>query len=240
MAATTAIVVAAGSGERLRGATSKAFVPLAGEPLFVHALRSFAACGRVDHVVAVVGDEDRTRANEVLRAAGLDGVTVCAGGSSRAESVGFGLAVCPAATTTVAVHDAARPLVTADLIARTLAGLQDPWTAVAPGMPVVDTLKLVDEEQETVVRTVDRRGLYGVQTPQVFARAVLAEAHGRARDTEPTDDLLLVEQSGGRVRIVPGERTNLKVTYPDDLAFAEALIAGGSDRGVRNERDGAR
>lgn len=232
MAATTAIVVAAGSGERLRGATSKALVPLAGKPLFVHALRSFAACHRVDHLVAVVADEDHVRANEALHAAGLDAVVVCVGGSSRAESVGSGLAACPAGTDTVAVHDAARPLVTVDLISRTLAGLEDPWAAVAPGMPVVDTLKLVDEEQETVVRTVDRRGLYAVQTPQVFAHSVLAAAHERLGEAEPTDDLLLVEESGGRVRVLPGDRTNLKVTYPDDLALAEALIAGGSGDGA--------
>lgn len=233
MAATTAVVVAAGSGERLRGATSKAFVPLAGQPLFVHALRSFAACDHVDHLVAVVADQDEARASEALRTAGLDAVTVCVGGSSRAGSVGSGLAGCPSGTSTVAVHDAARPLVTVDLISRALAGLQDPWTAVAPGLPVVDTLKLVDEEQETVVRTVDRRGLYAVQTPQVFAHDVLAAAHERFGDTEPTDDLLLVEQSGGRVRMVPGDRTNLKVTYPDDLALAEALIAGSSGDDVR-------
>lgn len=232
MAATTAVVVAAGSGERLRGAASKAFVPLAGQPLFVHALRSFAACDHVDHLVVVVADQDEARARETLRAAGLDAVTVCVGGSSRAESVGSGLAACPPGTSTVAVHDAARPLVTADLISRVLAGLEDPWTAAAPGLPVVDTLKLVDEEQETVVRTVDRRGLYAVQTPQVFAHAVLAAAHGRLGDTEPTDDLLLIEQSGGRVRMVPGDRTNVKVTYPDDLALAEALIAGGSGNGA--------
>lgn len=232
MAATAAIVVAAGSGQRLRRATSKALVPLAGEPLFVHALRSFAACDQVDHLVAVVADEDQARANEALHAAGLGAVVVCPGGASRAESVGSGLAACPAGTSTVAVHDGARPLVTVDLISRTLAGLEAPWTAVAPGLPVVDTLKLVDEEQETVVRTVDRRGLYAVQTPQVFAHGVLAAAHERLGGTEPTDDLLVVEQSGGRVRMLPGDRTNLKVTYPDDLALAEALIAGGSGDGA--------
>lgn len=236
MAATTAIVVAAGSGERLRGATSKAFVPLAGKPLFVHALRSFAASDHVDHLVAVVADGDEARADAALRDAGLDAVTVCVGGSSRAGSVASGLAACPPATSTVAVHDAARPLVPVDLISRTLTGLEDPWTAVAPGTPVVDTLKLVDQEHETVLRTVDRRGLFAVQTPQVFAHAVLATAHERLGDTEPTDDLLLVEQSGGRVRIVPGDRTNLKVTYPDDLALAEALLLGGSGDDARGWR----
>lgn len=236
MAATTAIVVAGGSGERLRGATSKAFVPLAGKPLFVRALHSFAACDDVDHLVTVVAEENQARAEEALRAAGLDAVTVCVGGASRAESVSSGLAACPPATNTVAVHDAARPLVSVDLIARALAGLVDPWMAVAPGLPVVDTLKLVDEGQEAVVRTVDRRGLYAVQTPQVFAHGVLAAAHEGLGDTKPTDDLLLVEQSGGRVRVVPGERTNFKVTYPDDLALAEALITGGSDDGARGSQ----
>lgn len=225
MAATTAIVVAAGSGDRLRRDVSKAFVPVAGEPLFVHALRSFAACDAVDHLLAVVAEGEQARAATALDTAGLHGVTVCVGGASRADSVARGLAACPAPTTVVAVHDAARPLVPVDLIARTLDGLEDPWVAVAPAMPVVDTLKLVDEEHGTVVRTVDRQGLYGVQTPQVFSRDVLAEAHERARDAEPTDDLLLVEQTGGRVRVVPGDRKNLKVTYPEDLPLVEALLA---------------
>lgn len=233
MAATTGIVVAAGTGERLQSHTAKAFALLAGESLLVHAVRGLASCADVDHVVAVVNDEDRDRAARALDEAGLEDVILCAGGPSRAQSVMRGLEGCPEGTTTVAVHDAARPLVTAQLTARTLAALTGPWSAVAPGVPQVDTLKLVDEDGETIVRTVDRRGLYGVQTPQVFARHTLVDMHARMDPDAATDDLELVERAGGRVRLVPGDRVNLKITYPEDLAFAEALLAHGRGWRVR-------
>jgi 2-C-methyl-D-erythritol 4-phosphate cytidylyltransferase len=125
------------------------------------------------------------------------------------------------------VHDAARPLVSPALVDRTIAALVDPWAAVAPGLPVVDTLKVVDAARERVVSTADRRNLWAVQTPQVFAHATLTRVHARIVAGEVTDDLVLVEAAGGRVRVIPGERRNFKVTYPEDLAMAEALLAAG-------------
>jgi len=228
---TTAIVVAAGSGTRLHAgagsaATPKAFVHLAGEPLIVHVVRALGAAGRIDDVIVVAGAPDLVEASAVLRRAGLPTAAVCAGGATRAASVQAGLAVCPSVTDIVAVHDAARPLVTSELVDDTVAALEDPWSAVAPGLPVVDTLKLTEPSAQEVVRTVDRRGLWTVQTPQVFPRVVLERAHASdlGRD-ERTDDLALVEEAGGRVRVVPGDRRNFKITYPEDLVLAEALLA---------------
>jgi 2-C-methyl-D-erythritol 4-phosphate cytidylyltransferase len=218
---TAAVVVAAGSGERL-GAGPKAFVDLCGEPLLVHAVRAFA--GLTDDVVVVVAPGDVDRAEALLDRAGLPVTAVCAGGATRQESVARGLDDCPPRTGTVAVHDAARPLVSRPLIRRTLGGLVEPWAAVAPGLPVVDTLKLVDEER--VIMTVDRRDLWAVQTPQAFDRAVLQRVHDRLDARDATDDLALVEAAGGRVRVVAGERRNFKITYPEDIAMAEALLAG--------------
>ncbi len=223
---TTAVLVAAGTGERLGRGVPKAFVELAGVPLLVHAARALLAAAAVDDVVVVTGDADRARAADLLGAAGLPALAVCAGGSTRTDSVRLGLDACPAGTTVVAVHDAARPLVTPALIDRTVAALGDPWAAVAPGLPIVDTLKLVDPAGG-VLRTVDRAGLWAVQTPQVFARATLVAAHASPAPAV-TDDLALVEARGGRVRLVPGERRNLKVTYPEDLDLAEALLGRGA------------
>lgn len=231
-----AVVVAAGSGERFGGGEAKAFLLLAGEPLLVHAVRALVDSAAIDVVVVVVGAAATARATEVLDGAGLAVARVTAGGASREESVRHGLEACPPATAVVAVHDAARPLASPGLVARTVGALGDGWVAVAPGLPVVDTLKLVDDER--VVRTVDRRHLWTVQTPQVFSAGTLRQVHGRlpeagaapAGRAAVTDDLALVERAGGRVRLIAGERRNLKITYPEDLALAEALLAGGRAR----------
>jgi 2-C-methyl-D-erythritol 4-phosphate cytidylyltransferase len=216
-----AVLVAAGAGERLGAGVPKALVRLAGEPLLVHAARAFARSTTVRGLVCVVPADAIAQVRAVLNDHAI-GAQVCAGGSTRQESVARGLAACPPSTEAVAVHDAARPLVTPALIDRVVAALEPPWDGVAPGLPVVDTLKRVDRER--VVDTVDRQALRAVQTPQVFPRDILARAHAQAHAIE-TDDLAVVEAMGGRVRVIEGERRNFKITYPDDLALAEALLS---------------
>lgn len=218
------LLVAAGGGERLGAGQPKAFVDLAGEPLLVHAARALARSGAVDDLVVVVRAGDEARARRALVAAALDVRRVCAGGATRQESVALGLRQLEPGDAVVAVHDAARPLASPDLVARTVAALLPPLEAVAPGVQVADTLKLTAADGR-VLRTVERDGLRAVQTPQVFARATLEHAHASAT-AAATDDLALVEAAGGRAALVPGERRNLKVTYPEDLALAEALLAG--------------
>lgn len=188
----------------------------------MHAARALLAAATIDRVVVVTGQAECDLAADLLGGAGLPGTTVCAGGGTRTDSVRLGLGACPPGTTVVAVHDAARPLVTPALVDRTVRALTGPWAAAAPGLPIVDTLKLADAEGG-VVRTIARDGLWAVQTPQVFARDTLARAH--ASPVAPaTDDLALVEALGGRVRLVPGERRNFKITYAEDLDMAEALL----------------
>lgn len=228
---TVGLIVAAGVGQRLGDGTPKGFVALAGEPLLVHSVRTFQRCDVIDSVTLVVGAAYLDRAATELDRAGLEVAALATGGPSRRESVRRGLQACPPGTGVVAVHDAARPLVTTDLVSRAVRALTDPWTAVAPGLPLVDTVKLVDEEAETVIRTVDRRTLWGVQTPQVFPMDLLRRLHddeeapaGSSVAAPVTDDLELVEQAGGRVRMIKGERRNFKITYPEDLTVAEALV----------------
>ena len=219
-----AIIVAAGLGERLAAGRPKAFVEIGGVAMVVHAVRAFAAAESIDGIVVVVP----TALVDESRRLFPDGVTVTAGGATRQESVSNGLAACGSRTRVVAVHDAARPLISPRLIDRTVAALVAPWDAVAPGEMVVDTLKLVDERQ-AVLRTVDRRGLWAVQTPQVAARATLERVHARVASAADaaTDDLSLVERAGGRVRLIEGERRNFKITHIEDLTLAEQLLCGG-------------
>lgn len=225
------VIVAAGSGERLRGTGPKGFAVLAGEPLLVHAVRAFVASEAIGPVVLVVGAEHLDEASAALQRAGLAVSAVVAGGDSRQESVRMGLAACPVDAEVVAVHDAARPLVSARLVARTVAALVDPWVAVAPGLPVVDTMKLVEASAPAdgggrVLRTVARSDVWSVQTPQVFSAAALRAVHARPAG-EVTDDLMLIEREGGDVRLIEGDPRNFKITYRSDLAIAEALLAVG-------------
>lgn len=229
----TALIVAAGTGERLGAGVAKAFAVLAGEPLLFHAARAFAASESVTGVAVVLpGDAGGTLRDDVarlLRRAGVTEPILCPGGATRQESVSRGLEHCGVGVELVAVHDAARPLVSPRLIDRTVAALVPPWDAVAPGLPVAETVKVVDPTRQAVLRTIDRQGLWTVQTPQVFRRVTLARVHARVATSADaaTDDLSLVERAGGRVRLIEGERRNLKVTFPGDLELAEALLRGG-------------
>jgi 2-C-methyl-D-erythritol 4-phosphate cytidylyltransferase len=207
-----ALVVAGGRGERLGSERPKAFVILAGRPMIewsVAALREVAAIERI--VVALPPGE-----------AAPDGCLGVPGGAVRAASVAAALAASDGDP--VLVHDAARPLVETELAERVLAGLEGVDAAIA-ATRVTDTTKEVDAEG-LVVRTLDRSGLWAVQTPQVFRRAALAAA--LAVPTEvlaaATDEAWLIERAGGSVRIVEAPRANMKVTTPLDLRIAEQLL----------------
>jgi 2-C-methyl-D-erythritol 4-phosphate cytidylyltransferase len=215
------VIVAAGAGQRLGHTCPKAFVHLGDVSLLVHSAR---AMGQVcDRLVAVVTEGWNEQARYTLTSAGIN-ARVCVGGRTRTESVAAGLAACGALESTdlIGIHDAARPLASPALISRVFAAVHDGWDGAAPGLPVVDTLKLVSEV-EAVIRTVDRQGVWTVQTPQVFRWAALARAY-QVPDHMMTDDLGLVERSGGRVRLIMGEPANLKITYNQDLTMAEALL----------------
>ena len=219
---TAAVIVAAGAGERLGAGRPKALVEIAGRAMVAYAVDAFRQASSIDTIVVVAPPA----ADDRLRIALGDDVVIVEGGATRQESVSAGLSACPAEVRVVAVHDAARPLVSAELIDRTVAALMPPWDAVAPGVEMVDTLKAVDSRL-AVLRTVDRSGVWGVQTPQVISRATLERVHARVASAveAATDDLSLVERAGGRVRLIEGERSNFKITSPDDLALAAQLLA---------------
>jgi 2-C-methyl-D-erythritol 4-phosphate cytidylyltransferase len=204
-------------------AVPKALLPLAGRPLVEWSLDALVAAPEVDGIFVMCppGHEDVTRV-----VVGDRGVVV-PGGSTRSRSVAAGLAALPRDTRHVLVHDAARPLVTAGLIAEVLASLEGADGAIAAA-PLADTLKREGPPGE-IGETVDRQGLWCAQTPQAFHQAALAAAFANADDEAldaATDCAWLVERNGGHVRLVDPGRPNLKVTTPADLLVAEALLAG--------------
>jgi 2-C-methyl-D-erythritol 4-phosphate cytidylyltransferase len=223
---TVALIVAAGSGERLGASQPKALVDLAGRPMLQWSIDALRAVSGVEQIVVALPPGAPAPA----------GVTAVQGGAVRSESVRRALAAVAergthADSELVLVHDAARPLVTPALAASVIAALAehpDADGAIA-ATPLKDTLKRVDGAG-AVIETLPRSELWGVQTPQVFRRAALA----RALDVSAqelalaTDDAWLVERAGGRVIVVASSDENLKVTTPHDLQVAELLLAGRS------------
>jgi 2-C-methyl-D-erythritol 4-phosphate cytidylyltransferase len=207
-----ALLVAAGSGERLGAGRPKAFVVLAGRPMIEWSLMAIRAAGFDDIVVALPPGS-----NSVADWIGVPG------GATRSESVRAALAAAPPGD--VVVHDAARPLVSADLIRETLGALADADCAVAAA-PITDTVKEAGADR-LVTATLDRTRLWAIQTPQAFRRAALERALAVPDEVlaQATDDAWLVERTGGTVRVVESSPANFKVTTPYDLEIAEHLLA---------------
>lgn len=222
----SAILLAAGAGVRMGAGMPKALLPLGGRPMLAWSIDAFAESEAVDELVVVVPSGHR-RDTEMALGAVAQGAIVVAGGPSRAESVCNGLDALSDDAEFVLVHDAARPLITAELIDAVLAGIDGADGAIAAA-PVSDTLKRQDGEL-CVADTVERAGLWAAQTPQGFPAAVLRDAFDRAEAEErlaaATDCASLVEAVGGTVRLVPTGAPNIKVTIPTDLEHAEWLLS---------------
>jgi 2-C-methyl-D-erythritol 4-phosphate cytidylyltransferase len=211
------VIAAAGSGQRLGAGGPKAFVELAGRPLLEWSLDAFRAASTIAEIVvaAPAGEDARIAA---------EGVVAVEGGAHRSESVANALALCTEEF--VVVHDAARPLVTPGLIdamVEELAGEEDA-AGVTAATPVTDTIKQVGDEGR-VERTLDRAGLWAVQTPQVFRADALRDALSDP-DSLPaaSDDAMLVERRGGRILVHSTPPDNIKVTTPFDMRVAELLL----------------
>jgi 2-C-methyl-D-erythritol 4-phosphate cytidylyltransferase len=207
---TWGILVAAGSGSRFGG--TKQYEVIGGKTVLQWSLETLETV--VDGVVVVLPADDV----DSWPGSG----SAVAGGVSRSESVRNGLALVPQDAHIVLVHDAARPFARPHLARAAIEAVQNGADAAIPGVPVSDTIKRVDHETHEVRETVDRSDLYAVQTPQAFRAASLRAAHDQKSDA--TDDAAVVESIGGRVVIVPGEATNMKITVADDLAIAQVLI----------------
>lgn len=220
-----AVVPAAGAGRRMGGNTRKQFLVLKGKPLFVHCLEVLDGHPEVRGIVLVVTPSEEETSRRLVAAANLSKITaIVSGGSERQHSVRLGLEAVPPGTDYVLIHDAARPLLTPDLVSRTLAAARRTGAAVA-AVPVKDTIKVATSGGR-VARTLERSTLWATQTPQAFAFPLIYEAHRRAytEGFTGTDDAVLVERIGLPVEIVPGDDGNIKITTPADFLLAECLL----------------
>jgi len=221
---TEMIVVAAGRGSRMGTDIKKQFLPLHGKPMLVQTLRTLAGCESVARIVVAVSPGDVEHVAAMLREHEVSKIgAIVPGGAERQDSVRLALGALLPETEIVAVHDAARPLVTEEEVERVIAAAASVGAATL-GVPVKDTIKRV--ENRMVQETLPRQQLWAVHTPQAFRREWLEEAHLRSQSGSGllgTDDASLVEWAGYRVAMVQGSYENLKITTPEDLLLAEAL-----------------
>jgi len=222
-----AVIPAAGLGRRMGRGEKKTYMELAGRPALFHTLAAFESCPAVASVVVVVspGDEALCR-EEVVERFGLGKVSkVVPGGAERQDSVARGVEAAGPGWDVIAVHDGARPLVTPEIIEKTVAAAHAHRAAVS-AVRVKDTIKEADGD--VVARTLPRERLWAVHTPQAFQAGLLMEAHRRAAADGflGTDESSLVERLGVGVRLVEGSYENIKITTPGDVPVAELILAG--------------
>jgi len=220
-----AIICAAGRARRFSGKKRKPFADVGGRAMFLRSMEVFAGRSDVKQILLAILPEDEEWV-QIKWGANLKffNVQVCFGGEHRFQTVQKALDLVKDGIDLVAVHDAARCCVTADLIDRTIAAAARHGAAI-PACPVVGTLKQVQAGQ--IVKTVDRRGLYEAQTPQVFQTGLLRRAYQSLNDLDASrisDDAQLVEALGQKVAIVESNASNIKVTYPSDIPVAEAIL----------------
>ncbi|MBQ8185213.1 MAG: 2-C-methyl-D-erythritol 4-phosphate cytidylyltransferase [Lachnospiraceae bacterium] len=224
----TAIVLAAGSGKRMGGKVQKQFLELNGKPVVCHSLETFEKSPLIDEIILVTGEEQILYCKEeIIAKYGYEKVrTVVAGGAERYLSVWNGLQAL-GGDGYVFIHDGARPFVTEEILARAHEAVQECGACVV-GMPVKDTIKLADE-QGFAASTPKRRLVWLIQTPQVFTVSLIKEAYSRLIEegrSDVTDDAMVVEtMTDHRVKLVVGSYSNIKLTTPEDLKLAMALLS---------------
>ena len=220
---TTAIIVAAGKSERMGASVDKAFLSLVDKPVVAWALLAFERCPDIDRIVLVVRKEQQLAAKAVARMFGISKLDkIVPGGKTRAESVAAGFAACDVDTRIVVVHDGARPLVKSDLVSEVVkAAKRSP--AVAVGRPMTDSVKRV-EKGVTVSETVPREKLWTVQTPQAFQVKEFRAAYKALGKKDVTDDCQALELNGVATKILLSLKPNVKITTPEDLQLAAALL----------------
>jgi 2-C-methyl-D-erythritol 4-phosphate cytidylyltransferase len=219
----SAIIVAAGESRRMNG-IDKVLAPLEGRPVLSYVLSAFDSCKSVDNIVLVVNEKSLEACRKLVAEAGLSkSIDVCVGGKRRQDSVAAGLKRLKDCDWVV-IHDGARPLVTKELIEEGLKAAKETGAAVA-AVPVTDTIKVAGDDR-IVLETPVRQNLWAVQTPQLFRFDIISKAYQQAKG-EVTDDAALVEQAGYKVKLYMGSYDNIKITTPQDLLIAEAILKHG-------------
>jgi 2-C-methyl-D-erythritol 4-phosphate cytidylyltransferase len=219
----SAVIVAAGSSRRM--GFNKSFATIAGEPVIAHTIRAFERSRSVTEIIIVAREDQYDEIRELARAKSFEKVrSIIAGGEHRQDSVRAGLNRLDVGAKYVAVHDAARPLITPEQIERVFEQCQT-HGAAALAEPIIDTIKRVDVDF-VVAGSVDRHQLYAMQTPQIFERGLIEEAYRAvyAGNVSVTDEVSAVERFGRKVVLVLNEDFNFKITYPRDLGLAEFVL----------------
>ncbi len=223
----SAIIVAAGKGVRMKAEMNKQFINIIDRPVLAYTLEAFETCELINEIIVVTREEDIILCKEIVDISELTKVSkIVAGGKERQESVYKGLQEIDHQATIVSIHDGARPLILPEHIEDSIKAVTK-YDAVAVGVKVKDTIKVVDREQN-ITSTLDRDMLWAVQTPQTFRAELIKDAHKKAIDgnIQATDDCMLVEQMGIKVKLIEGSYDNIKITTPEDILFAEAIIEG--------------
>ncbi|MCI4625636.1 MAG: 2-C-methyl-D-erythritol 4-phosphate cytidylyltransferase [Candidatus Magnetoovum sp. WYHC-5] len=220
---TIAIIPMAGSGTRFGSKKNKAFYPLSEKPIALWVLNAFQNTPEINEIIPVFKDEDFNEGLDIIEKNGITKVTkIAPGGPTRQESVYHALNLINDRAQVVVIHDGARPLVRSQLISATIKELYTD-DGVICAVPVKDTIKEVKDDY--VKKTLSRNILRAVQTPQTFYLKSLLEAYKKTQDlTEYTDDASILERWGGKVKVIPGDYRNLKVTTVEDIEYAEYIL----------------
>ncbi len=219
------IIPAAGQGKRMRAGKNKQFLSLNGKPILVHTITCFQM-DEIEEIILVVKEGEEDYCKGLIQEYDLKRVTkLVLGGESRQESVYNGLKEVGNDMDFVLVHDGARPLLTKSLIRNIITEVRE-YKAVALGVKVKDTIKLVSEE-EMIISTPNRDKLVAIQTPQAFSKDLILEAYNQAQNDGfiGTDSASLVERLEEKVKVISGSYENLKITTPEDLEFATKILA---------------
>ena len=220
------LIPAAGEGNRLKSAVKKPYVALAHKPILTHTIQRFEQNAAVDEIFVLVNEADfeMCRATVLAPYAFQKVQPLVAGGATRQQSVHNGVRALPADTDFVIVHDGVRPFVTDETIFACLDAAAE-WGAAVAAVPVKETIKMANAE-DFIVETPPRERLWTVQTPQVFRKSLLEEAHQIAEEKQltATDDAALVEHLGHPVKLVNGSYANVKITTPEDLRIANVFL----------------
>lgn len=221
----SAIIPSAGLGSRM-GGVKKPYIELFGKPILVHTLEVFQKCKSIDNILIVTakGDEERC-AIDVIKAYSINKATdIVVGGNTRQESVFNALKKLSSDNDIVVIHDAVRPLFAESMILESIEQAKQNGSAII-AVPVKDTIKEANEDN-FVFKTLDRRKLWAIQTPQTFRYEIIMQAHIKARENGilATDDASLVEKMGLKVKLIMGSYENIKITTPDDLVIAESIL----------------
>ncbi len=222
----SAIIVAAGTGSRMKTDINKQYLMLSAKPILAHTLEAFERSEFISEIIVVINKEEHKQFEDlILNTFAFSKIkSVVDGGLDRQESVYNGLMRVSREAEIITVHDGARPFVTMDIIKESVIAAADNGAACT-GVPVKDTIKQVNQSG-IVEKTLDRKLLWSIQTPQVFKKEILINAHEKAISDvfRGTDDCVLVERLGQTVQMIMGSYSNIKITTPEDLAFAEAFV----------------